>query len=112
MGDIECLDSAAIIGNNTSEVIATVRFIAFAMTALIEGSNGMAMVSKNGSYQVPDMGCGGKTVNEQARRQIRARNRRKPTAIVDAEIVRINKVIYGVNNHVDRCSFEVDVRFG
>src|SRR2546422_6051108 len=99
MGDIECLDSAAIIGNNTSEVIATVRFIAFAMTALIEGSNGMAMLSKNGSHKVPDMGCGGKTVNEYDGRQIRTRHRRKPTAIVHAEIVRINKVIYGLNSH-------------
>ena len=65
MGDIECVDSGMIICNNSSEVITTVGLIAFAMTALIEGSNGMAMLSKNGSDEVPDMACGGKTVQKQ-----------------------------------------------
>ena len=93
--DIKCVDSRVIIGNNSGKIIATVGFIAFAVTALIEGSNGMAMFGKDRGNEVPDMGRRGKAVNEHEGRQVRMRCRRKPTAIVDAEIVCVDKVVYG-----------------
>ncbi len=100
MDDIKCMNSGAIIGNNSGEIIATVGFIAFAMTALIEGSNGMAMFGKDRGNEVPDMGRRGKAVNEHDGRQVRTRCRRKPLAIVDSEIVRADKVVYGLESHV------------
>src|SRR5256885_1874638 len=95
--DGQSLHNGSIISDNTREVVATVRLVAFTMTALIKGSNVISLLSKERCDKIPDMSRRCEAMKQQDGWEMRMYYVRRPAKIVQMQAVGRYKTICGLN---------------